>query len=82
MLSKLPSLLFVFVAAFVMFSMPAEAGKPSCASKPRPTCGDEFGGNGGRNGAGSPGPIAGVGLPFLIGGVVAYKRRKNKLSDK
>ena len=32
-------------------------------------------------GAGVPGPIAGVGLPFLIAGMVAYRRRRKTESD-
>ena len=34
-----------------------------------------------HNGAGVPGPIAGVGLPFLIAGMVAYRRRRKTESD-
>ena len=34
-----------------------------------------------HNGAGVPGPIAGVGLPFLIVGMVAYRRRRKTESD-
>ena len=30
---------------------------------------------------GVPGPIAGVGLPFLIAGMVAYRRRRKTESD-
>lgn len=60
-----------FLAIALLFSF----GLPTMASN----CGQgNDGGNGQAecNGNGVPGPIAGVGIPFLIGGYVVYRRRR------
>lgn len=77
---KLTALIAFMVVIFLAASVPASAGN----------CGN---GNGNGNGGGGnprgcppnkhgvPGPIAGVGLPFLIVGMVAYRRRRKLDSD-
>lgn len=73
------STVFAFaVTIFLAASTSASAGN----------CGKGVGnGNGTRptacppNKHGVPAPIAGVGLPFLIMGVVAYRRRRKSDSD-
>ena len=81
MVAKLSALLALVFVIFLTVSAPASAGKNCGAGK-----GD---GNGGGNSPGGcppnkhgvPGPIAGVGLPFLIAGMVAYRRRRKTDSD-
>lgn len=72
----LPLLIF---AAITMFSLPASAARNTC-SVHMPSCGNHYGRDKPKGG-GSPGPIAGVGLPFLIGGVVVYRRRRKSQNN-
>ena len=80
MVAKFSALLALILVVLLTVSTPASAGN----------CGAGKGnGNGGGqspkgcppNKHGVPGPIAGVGLPFLIAGMVAYRRRRKTESD-
>lgn len=80
MLVKISAFLALALVVFLTISAPVSAGncgagkgrgndigKPSAGCPP--------------NKHGVPGPIAGVGLPFLIVGVAAYRRRRKSNSD-
>ena len=80
MVAKLSAIVALVFVIFLTVSAPASAGNCG-AGKGRgndigkPTAGCP------PNKHGVPGPIAGVGLPFLIAGMVAYRRRRKTDSD-
>ena len=78
MIARFSTFLALAFLTFLMIGTPASAAP----------CG-KGGGNGSDknsracppNKHGVPGPIAGVGLPFLIVGMIAYRRRRKTGSD-
>lgn len=80
MFAKLSALIALVVVIFFAVSAPVSA-KGNCGagkgrgndSQPAAGCPP--------NKHGVPGPIAGVGLPFLVAGMVAYRRRRKTESD-
>ena len=80
MVAKLSALLALVLVIFLTVSAPALSAGNCGAGKGRgndtkPSAGCP------PNKHGVPGPIAGVGLPFLIAGMVAYRRRRKTDSD-
>ena len=80
MVAKLSAIIALVFVIFLTVSAPASASP--CGS------GKNNGVGSGKNDRecppnkhGVPGPIAGVGLPFLIAGMVAYRRRRKTESD-
>jgi hypothetical protein len=83
MLAKISAFLALTLVVFLTISAPASSVGNCGAGKGR---GNDIKPSAGcppnkHNGAGVPGPIAGVGLPFLIVGVAAYRRRRKSNSD-
>lgn len=82
MVAKLSAIISLVFVIFLTVSAPATAGNCGAGkgqgndSKPSAGCPPNK-----HNGAGVPGPIAGVGLPFLIVGMVAYRRRRKTETD-
>jgi len=81
MITKFSAIFGLVVAIFLMASAPVFAARGNCGAgagrgndtKPAAGCPP--------NKHGVPGPIAGAGLPFLIAGVIAYRRRRKTGSD-
>lgn len=80
MLARISALFAISLVVLLTVSAPASAAGNCGAGKGRgndtkPAAGCP------PNKHGVPGPIAGVGLPFLIVGVAAYRRRRKSISD-
>lgn len=77
-MDKLFALLAVLTASAFIFVTPAMA---NCNAGGTGQTGNGNPCNDNSAGGGVPGPIAGVGLPFLILGGIAYRRRRKSLVD-
>lgn len=81
MVAKLSALLTLILVILLTVSTPASAGNCGAGKGQGRDKDSVRPANCPPNKHGVPGPIAGVGLPFLIAGMVAYRRRRKSESD-